>query len=187
MKNNMPYKHIIILTTLLLFTSMSIKSQQTIFDFNKTHSTESWQIINDGVMGGLSKSSIRLTENENGLFSGHISLANNGGFASVRLLTDVKLQKDSKFIKLRIKGDGKTYQFRLKSDRNQRQSYVQVFETNGEWQTVELKINDFSPQFRGRQLDMPNFNFSKIEEVRFLIANKKEEDFELLISSIELK
>lgn len=157
-----------------------------IYDFSINDSVQKWQVVNDGVMGGLSNSKIGLTENGHGKFEGHVSLANNGGFASVRLLTNVDLKTQDKFIKLRVKGDGKSYQFRLKGTRNQRQSYVHEFDTNGEWQTIKLKINKFSPQFRGKQFELPNFDFSKIEEVRFLIANKREENFILLIDSIIL-
>lgn len=177
-----------VLTKLIITILISMSTENTvIYDFSKTKAVQDWQIVNDGVMGGLSKSKINLSEDGHGKFEGHVSLANNGGFASVRLLTDVQIQPNQNQIVLKIKGDGKTYQFRLKSDENQSQSYVQEFQTNGEWQEIRLDIHKFSPQFRGRQLEMPNFNFSKIEEVRFLIGNKKEEDFELLIDSIELE
>jgi hypothetical protein len=158
-----------------------------IYDFSTQNSVERWQIVNDGVMGGLSKSTISLTETGHGKFQGYVSLANNGGFASVRLLTDIDVKPENKHVVIKLKGDGKNYQFRLKGSRNQRQSYVQDFETNGDWQTIKLNINEFYPQYRGRKLDLPNFDFSKIEEVRFLIANKKEQNFELLIDSIELE
>ena len=43
------------------------------------------------------------------------------------------------------------------------------------------------PQFRGRQLNMPDFNHGSIEEMAFLIANKKNESFELAIKSIKIQ
>jgi len=43
------------------------------------------------------------------------------------------------------------------------------------------------PAFRGRKLELPNFSESTIEEIAFLIGNKKNEDFELLIDSITLE
>jgi hypothetical protein len=158
-----------------------------IYDFSKKDNTETWQIVNDGVMGGLSKSSINLTKEGHAIFSGHVSLANNGGFASVRHLTNTELKSDNKKIILKLKGDGNAYQFRLKATQNQRQSYVHEFQTNGEWQIIELNIDEFSPQFRGRKLEIPNFNFSKIEEVRFLIGNKREQDFKLLIDYVAVE
>jgi hypothetical protein len=177
---------VLIKLIITILISMSLNST-IIYDFSETTSIEDWQIVNDGVMGGLSNSTISLSEDNHGKFEGHVSLENNGGFASVRLLTDVDIKPDEDYIELKVKGDGKTYQFRLKGKRSQRQSYVQEFKTSGEWQTIKLKINQFSPQFRGRPLDFPNFEFSSIEEIRFLIANKKEQDFKLLIDAIILK
>lgn len=174
------------ITVLLIITSMSFQSQNFIFSFSENASLTRWQTVNDGVMGGVSKSDLSLSENNHGKFTGHVSLANNGGFASVKFMTDVKVNAETQQIVLKLKGDGKTYQFRIKSSQDQSESYVQEFKTNGEWQTIKLDLNNFYPQYRGRKLDKPNFNFSQIEEIRFLIANNKEEDFILLIDSIRL-
>ena len=170
-----------------IFFVFMLTNSIIIYDFQKSKTVDDWQVINDGVMGGLSKSEISLTKEGYAEFSGHVSLANNGGFASVRHTTKIEVKPNHTQIVLRLKGDGKTYQFRLKNDINQPESYVKAFNTNGEWQTIKIDLADFSPQFRGRQLNMPNFNFDAIEEVRFLIANKKEQDFELLIDNIRLK
>ena len=43
------------------------------------------------------------------------------------------------------------------------------------------------PTFRGKKLDISNYNVDNIEEIAFLIANKKAEDFKLEIDSIVLK
>lgn len=174
------------LSFIFLIFLMSTQTM-SIFKFSSDASMKRWQTVNDGVMGGLSKSSLSISDDGYGQFSGHVSLANNGGFASVRLLTDVKVNPETQKITLKIKGDGKNYQFRLKSENDQEHSYIQEFKTTGEWQTVELDFKDFSPQFRGQQLDLPNFNFSIIKEIRFLITNKKEENFTLLIDSINLE
>jgi hypothetical protein len=86
-----------------------------------------------------------------------------------------------------VKGDGKNYEFRLKGEISQYESYVHQFATTGEWQNIKLAINEFYPQFRGRKLNIPNFNFKNIEQISFLIANSQEEDFELLIDWIDLE
>lgn len=158
-----------------------------IYHFNANTNLNDWQIVNDGVMGGISTSTLTLTEEYHGLFSGHVSLENNGGFASVMLSTFIELENPEASITIKVKGDGKKYQLRLKSSERQYQSYIKTFKTNGEWQTLTFPLNEFEPGFRGRALDMPNFNFDKIEEVRFLIANKKEQDFELLIDRIYIE
>ena len=177
-------KSVLILSLLSLFTKSNMK---TIYTFSTQTNIREWLIVNDGVMGGISKSSLVLTNAGYGRFSGHVSMANNGGFASIQLNKTIKLDEEKKFIVLRIKGDGKRYEFRLKGDISQSQSYVQQFATSGEWENIKLEISKFYPQFRGRKLNIPNFNFKSIEELSFLIANKQEEDFELLIDWIGLE
>lgn len=158
-----------------------------IYTFSTQTNVKEWRIVNDGVMGGISQSSLRLTDAGHGQFSGQVSLANNGGFASMQLNTTIKLAEEKKFIVLRIKGDGKRYEFRLKGEISQSESYVHQFTTSGEWENLKLAISEFYPQFRGRKLNIPNFNFESIEQLSFLIANKQEEDFELLIDWIGLE
>ena len=43
------------------------------------------------------------------------------------------------------------------------------------------------PQFRGRKLNMSNFNNRSIEEIGILIGNKTEEEFRLIIDYLILK
>jgi hypothetical protein len=64
---------------------------------------------------------------------------------------------------------------------------VHQFKTSGEWENIKLEISDFYPQFRGRKLNIPNFNFKSVEQLSFLIANNQEEDFELMIDWIALE
>jgi len=42
------------------------------------------------------------------------------------------------------------------------------------------------PAFRGTNLDIPNYDRESIEEIAFLISNKKAENFKLEIASIIL-
>ncbi len=177
-------KYVLIFVTLCLSTKLDMK---TIYTFSTHTNIKEWRIVNDGVMGGVSKSSLMLTDAGHGQFSGHVSLANNGGFASVQLNKTIQLAEEDKFIVLRIKGDGKRYEFRLTGERLQSESYVHQFTTSGEWQNIKLAISEFYPQFRGRKLNLPNFNFKSIEQMSFLIANKQEEDFNLLIDWIGLE
>ena len=161
--------------------------RKKIVTFSSETNLREWRIVNDGVMGGVSSSTIRLSPEGHGVFSGQVSLAYNGGFASVQWDTAQSLTPDQTHVVLRVKGDGKRYEFRLKSTRNQPESYVQPFLTNGQWQEIRLPLKDFYPQCRGRMLAMPNFNFDRIAQISFLIANKQEEDFTLLIDWIALE
>ena len=160
---------------------------QSIYNFNPHSNINDWNIVNDGVMGGLSKGTITINEHGHGVFEGKISLDNNGGFSSVRYAFEQYNIKDYKKVVIKLKGDGKPYQFRVRPDYRDRYSYITIFETTGEWQEVEINLADMYPSFRGRKLDMPNFDSAYLEEVTFLIGNKKEEKFRLLIDSIELQ
>ena len=160
--------------------------QQPLFNFLKTSDISSWYVVNDGVMGGLSRGSFTLTSEGHGCFKGAVSLDNNGGFTSIRYrFSPVQVSSNAK-IKLRLKGDGKAYQFRIKDNSRQYYSYIITFKTNGNWQDIEIPLSQMVPSFRGRTLNLPNFSEDQIEEIVFLIANKKEERFELLLNSIEL-
>jgi hypothetical protein len=52
-----------------------------IYTFSTQTKTKEWRIVNDRVMGGLSISTLVITKAVRRQFSGHVSLANNGGFA----------------------------------------------------------------------------------------------------------
>ena len=172
-------------TFLLFWITLFIPTEmESIYSFSSQTMVGEWRIVNDGVMGGISKSSLLLTSSGHGKFAGHVSLANNGGFASIQLNKKIGLTAENKFVLLKVKGDGKQYEFRIKAKTSQNASYVHPFSTSGEWQLIKLPLAQFYPQFFGRILDSPNFNFQTIEQLSFLIANKREEDFELLIDFI---
>lgn len=159
----------------------------TLFDFDKNCDFTDWFIVNDGVMGGLSSSNFSLNEQGNGVFAGDVSLENNGGFASLRYsFKRIKTDAYQKLV-IRLKGDGKRYQLRLKPNSNDYHSYITHIETSGEWQEVELVLTDFYPSFRGRKLEMPNFAGEYLEDFGILIANKQAEQFNLEIDWIELR
>lgn len=158
-----------------------------IFDFTTGVDIDSWSIMNDGVMGGVSSSTFKLNEDGHGLFEGTVSTANNGGFASVRHQVSKVNLTDKNIVEIRLKGDGKAYQFRVKKRKSDAESYITTFTTSGSWETIEIQLSDLYPSFRGRTLDQPNYDVSSLEELSFLIANKKNESFRLLIDSISLR
>lgn len=173
--------------TLLALMLSPVMALYTLFDFSPDADMKNWRVVDDVVMGGMSSGSFTLTEEGHAQFSGNVSLENNGGFSSVRYVFDEKDVSEFKTVKLRLKGDGKKYQFRIQSRKNDYYSYITTFKTSGEWEEVDLKLKDFYPSFRGRKLDMANYSGETMVGVTFLIANYKNESFELLIDKIELK
>ena len=174
----------LIFPVLLLF----ILNVKTIFDFTKNADVSNWYVVVDGVMGGKSTGNFEINEEGHGLFEGTISLANNGGFSSVRYDMPEKVEIGNyKYVSLRLKGDRKNYQFRVKNDAQNYYSYISEFTTSGDWQEVQIPLKEMYPSFRGRKLDKPNFDHDYIEEIAILIGNKRNEEFRLLIDKIELK
>ncbi|WP_324719936.1 CIA30 family protein [Salinimicrobium sp. HB62] len=164
-----------------------VMNNMILFDFSENDDWSAWDIENDVVMGGRSSSQLLRSEEGNAIFKGEVSLENNGGFASVQYRFPSKDITGYETAVLHLKGDGKKYQFRLKEDLRDRASYIYEFETTGDWQTVEIPLNKMKPVFRGRDVDMPNFSANSIQEVRFLIGNKKRQEFRLEIDKIILQ
>lgn len=159
----------------------------TIFDFNENSSLTNWNIVDDVVMGGRSDGNFRINNDGHGEFFGKVSIENNGGFSSIRYnFKKIDSHNYSKFV-LRLKGDGKNYQFRVKDNTYNRYSYISEFKTTGEWQTIEIPYNKMYASFRGYRLDIPNFKGDQMQEIAFLISNKKQEEFRLFIDSISIE
>jgi len=172
-----------LIAVLLIYYPMQ---ESMLYHFNNVTDAADWQIINDGVMGGRSKGDFYLNNEGNGVFSGTVSLENNGGFSLVRhQLPKINSENYNSF-QIRLKGDGKRYQFRVREEANSAHAYVSYFNTTGEWQTIEILFDEMYPVFRGRKLSQPDFNGTYLEEIGFLIGNKNEESFMLEIEKIEL-
>lgn len=172
-----------------LFITLSLlflMQTQLVFDFDHNTTIENWKIVDDVVMGGRSNGRFSIDKDGNGVFWGNVSLENNGGFSSVQYPLNMKASKDSK-VSIRLKGDGKDYQFRIKSNRNTNYSYITSFKTSGDWETIVINLKDLYPSFRGQVMNMPNFTGNSIEEIVFLISNKKNESFSLLLDKIEIE
>ena len=163
-----------------------LTNRQVIFDFDKSADIQNWRIVDDAVMGGMSSSTFKLSPDGNGVFEGTVSLENNGGFSMVRYQFDkMKVSKDDKIV-IKLKGDGKKYELRIKDNSSNYYSYISSFTTSGDWQEIEIPLKDMYPSFRGRKLGSPNFSKNYIEDIAFLIGNKKPEKFKLLIDKIEI-
>ncbi|WP_434037526.1 CIA30 family protein [Formosa sp. 4Alg 33] len=161
-------------------------TSEIIFDFNKTSTTDNWKVVDDAVMGGKSSGSFILDPNGKGVFAGRVSLENNGGFSTVKYSFDRVSTKGFSKISFKVKGDGKTYQFRIKRKSDDKYAYINYFNSSEGWEMFQLTLSEMYPTYKGRQLDMPNYDQDGIEEVAFLVGNKKAEDFKLEIESIVL-
>jgi len=173
-----------LLLPILLIIIFNLK---TIFDFQKDKDISNWYVVEDRVMGGKSDGKFFLNEEGHAQFEGMVSLENNGGFVSIRFDMPRMDIENHQFILIRLKGDGKKYQFRIKNKDQNYYSYITEFSTSSEWQEIKIPLKEMYPSFRGRKLNQPNFEHTQIDEIGFLIGNKKNEKFQLLIDKIELE
>ena len=80
-------KHLFLKVFLFIFISMNSQSIDIVNPKNNI-GLKNWNIVNDDVMGGISKSFLSINDENNLIFSGNVSLKNNGGFASTRMGLD---------------------------------------------------------------------------------------------------
>jgi monofunctional biosynthetic peptidoglycan transglycosylase len=158
-----------------------------LISFEDPEEIDRWRIINDGVMGGISRSSIERTDSGNGVFAGVVSLENNGGFASCRRRSASFNLDDYSGILLRVKGDGQTYKFRVRMD----DEFVGVayswdFETvDDKWLDIRLPFDRSTPTMFGQPVpNAPSLQPEEIRQIGFLISDKQAGPFELEIDHV---
>ena len=170
------------LILIIIFTTTMV-----LYDFTNKNTVNQWMVEDDTVMGGRSQGQLAYSNEGYAVFSGDVSLENNGGFSSMQ--TDFETKDVSEFthVKLKVKGDGKTYNFRVKESADQRHSYTKEFKTSGEWETITIPFKDFAPTFRGESLNIPNYSGKTMGHARILIGNGRNESFKIAIDHISLE
>ncbi|MEK0179951.1 MAG: NAD-dependent epimerase/dehydratase family protein [Oscillatoriales cyanobacterium] len=150
--------------------------EKTIFDFTKPTEDlkETWGALDDIVMGGVSESSIRLIDNT-ALFTGNVSTANSGGFASVRTRNFESALDLTGFsgIQLRVKGDGKRYKLIVRSEAKwDGIGYCYSFDTvYNIWITVTIPFEKLIPVFRAKTVkDGSRLNTQSIYSFQLMLS-----------------
>ncbi len=147
-----------------------------------------WQIVLDGVMGGVSTG--RVTQPEGGVlrFSGELSLENNGGFSRTQTTVPEGSLKDASGIEARVRGDGRTYRFDVRTSdvRMRAGSFQTTFDTvAGEWVTVRLPFERFSLYRFGRLVpNAPKLSPARVESLGVTLADGKPGAFQLDIDFV---
>ncbi len=159
----------------------------TIFDFDTAASSGVWTPLNDGVMGGVSRSNARITEAKTLAFTGEVSLENNGGFASMQSPMKGDRLGDCSGLTARIRGDGKVYWMTLRTDVPVPAGWYQarIDTAAGKWIEVRLPFEQFRATSFGRPLPAPPPSRSKIQSIGFLISDKQKGPFALEVDWIK--
>ena len=146
-----------------------------------------WRVVNDSVMGGRSEGDLH-PEGRSLVFSGRTN-TDGGGFSSIR--SEARRFDLGAFdgIRLRVRGDGRRYTFRLTTrdtrEERRRPSYWADFETAGsDWEVVEVPFRRFRPRWRGRWLDGPELNTRAIDGLGLMIYDGKDGPFRLEVDWI---
>ncbi|MEO0558259.1 MAG: CIA30 family protein [Bacteroidota bacterium] len=149
----------------------------TLFDFESP--SDAWRVVNDGVMGGLSKGAFTITD---GIlaFTGTL-VTQGGGFTSVRAQKRVDLSAYAG-IELRVRGGGRT--FELDVGDGTRQVFREVsrraaFPTSPDWQTIRIPFSSLQTSVYGRPVKTKPLNQARIESLSLFIVDQKDGPFHL--------
>lgn len=150
--------------------------QRIIFDFCPPNQATAplWGALDDVVMGGVSQSGLRILTTS-ALFTGVVSAANSGGFASIRTKNIQPPLDLSCFqgIQLRVKGDGQRYKFLLRSSPAwDGVGYAFSFDTVAEqWQTIQIPFQQLTPVLRAkRNPTAPAFDPKTVYSLQLMLS-----------------
>jgi NADH dehydrogenase [ubiquinone] 1 alpha subcomplex assembly factor 1 len=167
--------------------ALSSDRNKALVDFEDPGNVRLFRPIDDVVMGGRSSSRLEAGPAGVARFVGHVSLENNGGFASVRSAPrDWQLAGAMAFA-LRVRGDGRTYKFTLRVDDGfDGLQYQARFTATPVWTEIRLPLASFAASFRGRLVpEAPPLDPARIRTIGLMLSDRQDGDFELLIASIE--
>ena len=156
-------------------------SELLLTDFTSASPDLGWYVVNDNVMGGRSDGGFEVQKGEL-LFAGRTN-TRGGGFSSIRsgrLALDLS---DRNGIRVRVKGDGRRYTWRLTTGARiygREIAYWADFDTaDGAWQSIDIPFSSFVPRFRGAVLDGPPLDTREITGMGLMIYDKRDGPFEL--------
>ena len=167
---------------------MTIANPMVLFDFADPNAAQAWRAIDDRVMGGVSRSTLRHDAAGHAVFEGTVSLARGGGFASVRSSPGDRSHGDAEVCVIEVRGDPKPFKLSLLTDDGfDSLNYQARFTPSADWQTFNLPLAEFRPSFRGRTVpDSPPLNPGRIRQVGLMIAERQAGPFSLDIRRIGL-
>jgi monofunctional biosynthetic peptidoglycan transglycosylase len=160
-----------------------------VFDFGAGKNFGKWTIVNDGVMGGLSQSKASL-DADTLLFTGDVSLQNNGGFVSLRSPLGNYDLSSYTYCEIRFKSDtSRKFEVLIEKDTP---FYLPKFRmkfsgASNEWQTLTIPLRDFEISRMGSSIQqgIEPKNLQDIQRIGFILADKQEGSFRLWIDYLK--
>ncbi|MCE2750719.1 MAG: CIA30 family protein [Pirellula sp.] len=169
---------------------MADDTQRPLFDFSGADSAKEWQTVNDGVMGGVSDGRFKITDAKTMEFFGTLSLANNGGFASVRTKPKNLGIEQGDTLVAKVRGDGREYMLNLYPNRQRvAYSYRAAMQTKkDQWIEVKIPLDTFEATSFGRIVTNAGaVKPAEINSIGFMLGDKKAGPFKLEIEWIKVE
>ena len=176
---------------LLIIASVLQTSMMERINFGNENSTaQSWFVVNDGVMGGVSSGKTTATDSSI-IWRGYISFENNGGFSAFRSqLGNYDLSTFSE-VRIKYRSAGQALDFALYPYRAYYMPNYKVHlgDTEGVWQEKSFRLDEFEKYVLGRSKNdnIDSESLSNIIRLGFINGGKKEGGFEFEIDYIEFK
>ena len=147
-----------------------------------------WSIVNDTVMGGVSRSMVEVdTDKKRLTFSGTVSLDNNGGFASTRSEWSAYDLRMFDGLALRVRGDGNVYRLRIRTaETGPNIAYTALFPTmENEWQEIYIPFASMVPLYRGYVVSEAGpLDRASVRSFGLMMADKQQGPFALEVDWI---
>lgn len=154
-----------------------------LFDFESADEA-SWQVVNDGVMGGRSRGYVTVG---GGVlrFTGTL-VTQGGGFTSIRAERSVDLEGFDG-VELRVRGGGRT--FEVEVDDGTRRGWRRVsrrapFATRPEWQWVRVPFGALRTSVFGQPVTAPPIDLTAVQAIGLYILDGQDGPFELEVDAI---
>jgi hypothetical protein len=164
-------------------------SQVPLFAFTSPDSATEWSVVNDTVMGGVSSGQLVVDDGPL-VFSGELSLDNNGGFASIRRSV-IEPRVAAKWSgqpgpRIVVEGDGRTWAVEVRTD-DPAEGWIASLPTSPDsitdatipWTTFEPVTRFLDP----REVDGP-LDVRRIVSIAFYLVDGIEGPFRLGLVSI---
>ncbi len=154
-----------------------------LFEFN-TADEATWQVVNDGVMGGRSKGYLTI-EDGTLRFSGTL-VTQGGGFTSVRTARRIDLQ-DYDGLELRVRGGGRTFEVEVGDGTRWRWRGVSrraSFTTTEDWRWVRVPFFALRASVFGQSVQAPPIDLANVQRIGLYILDGQDGPFRLEVDAI---
>ena len=162
---------------------------RTLVDLGEPDEFARWEVVDDGVMGGLSKGHIEQAGDALS-FTGTIN-TNGGGFTSLRREFSEGAMAGARTLRVVYSGDARSYEVPLRSDARERGRRIAYRATlkpeasEGDWTIATIDLSQLETSLFGQQVDAPAFATGNAHSIGLIIADGIDGPFAMQLKRIE--